>query len=262
VELLNPYQAFYFFSISSFDDLIKDIQIFIYNSADTITKLKFLIRSGLGKLKRLIQIPLMIIHNDNMSKIFDYLKGIYNANLKQFENSIARVKHTYTNLKTWIDDSYIGALSHTIYSNGYLPIKLYTFDKISMLKTISIASAVGAFSFVLRIGSVSKEIFENIVNKINQKFYKIFSGEHSLIKFSNENENFLMININKNLITGKSYKFLLQEFIDEINQIAHNANSLKNNFIRKFKVFLSIEQKCEGGDRDSAGEIEMQKLNK
>ena len=275
---LNSSEAFYHFSICSFTDLVKDLNVLISESSNLFYKLRKILFRNREKLRNLY-FNLSKNLSDIYSKSSQYridLKSLKNF-YQYCENKLANVKEMkianynlgkFEKYKSWMKDNYDKNLriypyflvniwsqyhpSIDIYEKVYNPMKDFTISFTSNSVKFLIESSK---NFKSRIDDVQKFVFEVTKKNYDYLAEDIFFSKNPLIQISQDNENdLIIIKISRRIILNDRKKFnslmedlsslfsrikIKENFIYIYNKTKENTIFLKENLLDRYKKFLS-----------------------
>lgn len=261
VEIMNPYEIFYYFSISNLGELIQDINIFIINCSGIIGKAQFLFKNNLLKMKNYLQmskaIAMGLSNNLRLNIFVNYVTNIYQVLYSKEQQVVQIGKNKISQLKSWINDSVFISTSKDIIFVSCDAMKGILHDQVyEPIKDVSIMYTKFGFNIFVKYGTYSKEYIKKIYDDLRTKLIQLFGDGGPLIKFRTDmQEKYINIAINTTMIFTdyEKVKILVKDFIEKISNKeiidSLSVNKVKSILVRNFKRIIgSSPQEIEMGD--------------
>jgi hypothetical protein len=249
VEIMNPYEIFYYFSISNLGELIQDINIFIINCSGIIGKTQFMIKNNLLKMKSYLEMSknfaMGLSNNFRLNFFINYVKNIYQILYAKEQQVVQLGKNKFFKLKSWINESAMISTSKDIIFVGFDAMKGMIHDNVyEPIKDVTIMYTKFGLNIFIKYGTYSKEYVMKIYNDLKRKLVELF-GEGPLIKFRTDmQEKYLNIAINTSMILTDYEKFrnLIKNSLEQISNKeiidSLSVNKVKSMLVRNFRKMI------------------------
>jgi hypothetical protein len=249
-NILNILKMFYFYTKTSYEDYMFDIELFYDHSTSLFEKIKKISSQGAEKFEKLNS---DIQNYMKGSKTFENLKIFYASITDNVTQKTEIVKTKFYSFKTWINDSIkfapnlfnekLEISKIFLYNKILVPSKncmvLYT-DKCVTFLIMNLSNAKTAFLQISNYFLDKSDLFmSNLGKKINEK-------ELSVKFLVDDKVNFIKIDIDNSvlLINPENFKQYVQDVYTRLQACMFEFyEKSKNYLLNRYKNFLGDEEK-------------------
>ena len=247
-NILNVIKLFYFYSKTTYEDYLYDLELFSDHSGSLYEKIKKISIQNFGKINSNMTNMTKMINN---SRAFVNLKNFYSLASKSLNEKTGLVFSKVVSLKNWINESIqscptffyekyhfsrIFLYDKIVTPSQYLMV-LYTDKCVTFLITnlVSTKKTMSEFSqYFLDKASI---FMDNLESKINEK--------ELCIRFTlDEKVNFIKIDLDNTvlMINSKNFKQYVENVYEQMMQNSFDFyEKSKNYLMNKYRLFLGEE---------------------
>lgn len=246
-NILNIIKMFYFFTKTTYEDYIYDIELFNDHSNSLLEKIKKISFQGTEKLNSHIQSYM------KRSKTFENLKYFYD----KFSDSVIEktqiVKCQFFTLKNWINDSI--KFAPNLFNEKLEISKIFIYNKILMpSKNCMVLYTDKCVTFIIMNLSNAKSAFLQISNYFLNKCdlfmsnmgQKINEKDLSIKFLVDDKINFIKIDVDNSvlLINPDNFKQYVQDVYTQLQACMFEFyEKSKNYLLNSYRKFLKDEEK-------------------
>lgn len=278
----RPYLEYFFnYSLSSFDDLIEEVELFGKNSTNLLFKIKSLIsykniRRTYEKYYELVtSYAEKGLKNVRLDAVLNFYKSVHGYLQQKSEMGLEKIRTNYQGLKKWIDNNQIYQDSRDFYFRAYENARKYTeiprsfvYNNIYQpLRNVTVLVTEQGVRLVLDTSKWTKEQITQFKDTIVTTTENVLTGtknllfgEEALIKIHSDKDDYVSIELNKKLFivdpekTKELFKSILESIrnfsVTETTKSAYNGvavrvNNVKTYLYESYRKFLELANEDE-----------------
>ena len=210
IDNSNECESFYYFSLTSFDELKQDIELFTNYSSSIIKKVKNLLKNKYITVNDFIygtllntRISSMIINTLRLNKLLDFCKFVLGGAQDLTTTTYKKVKVSFKRLNEWVDSSFLKEVKN---------FPFYTYSKV--LNTVRMTNQLLLDNLIYPVKNVTFYYSEGCIQII------ITNVENAKDK-ANKLRNYLVTNIERKYLDISEY---LQPTINDIKSVVSYDN--------------------------------------